>query len=154
MQPKNLRCNFFVVWRSRGRWICSNTHFLDCNDPYLQSCVVACRDSIELSKGSNPSCPASDFFQYFNPSNACLQAVDLIEFFLPKLFAFLKKVPLLWGTRTVETAFCSKPLDLARSEPEFEPYRLHAVLCDSAHQHEPKKYSCECQNPVSRPKAF
>jgi hypothetical protein len=21
---------------------------------------------------SNPSCPASDFFQYFNPSNACL----------------------------------------------------------------------------------
>ena len=38
--------------------------------------------------------PASDFFQYFNPSNACLQVVDLIDFFLPKLSAFLKKVPL------------------------------------------------------------
>ena len=37
---------------------------------------------------------ASDFFQYFNPSNACLQVIDLIEFFLPKPPAFLKKVPL------------------------------------------------------------
>jgi len=24
---------------------------------------------------------ASDFFQYFNPTNACLQVVDLIDFF-------------------------------------------------------------------------
>jgi len=39
-------------------------------------------------------CPASDFFQYFNPSNACLQVIDLIEFFLPKLFPTLKKVTL------------------------------------------------------------
>jgi hypothetical protein len=38
--------------------------------------------------------PASDFFQYFNPSNACLQVVDLIDFFLPKLSPFLKKVTL------------------------------------------------------------
>ena len=30
MQPKNLCCNFFVVWRSRGRWFCSNTKFLKC----------------------------------------------------------------------------------------------------------------------------
>ena len=37
---------------------------------------------------------ASDFFQYFNPSNACLQVIDLIEFFLPKLSPILKKVPL------------------------------------------------------------
>jgi hypothetical protein len=73
-------------------------------------------------------CPASDFFQYFNPSNACLQVVDLIEFFLLKLSPILKKVTLLKGDRTVETAFCSKPLDLARSKPEFEPYRLHAVF--------------------------
>ena len=77
-------------------------------------------------------CPASDFFQYFNPSNACLQAVDLIEFFLLKLSPILKKVTLLKGDRTVETAFCSKPLDLARSKPEFEPYRLLAVLSDVA----------------------
>lgn len=42
----------------------------------------------------NTDSPASDFFQYFNPSNACLQVVDLIDFFLPKLSAFLKKVPL------------------------------------------------------------
>ena len=33
------------------------------------------------TEGSNPSLSASDFFQYFNSSNACLQAVDLIEFF-------------------------------------------------------------------------
>jgi len=39
-------------------------------------------------------CPASDFFQYFNPSNACLQAVDLIEFFLPMISLILKKVTL------------------------------------------------------------
>jgi hypothetical protein len=44
-------------------------------------------------KGLNLSQPASDFFQYFNPSNACLQVVDLIDFFLLKLPAFLKKVP-------------------------------------------------------------
>ena len=61
--------------------------------------------------GSNPTLSASDFFQYFNPSNACLQAVDLIEFFLPKLPPILKKVTLCWGDGTVETAFCSKPLD-------------------------------------------
>ena len=30
------------------------------------------------------SVSASAFLQYFNSSNACLQAVDLIEFFLPK----------------------------------------------------------------------
>jgi hypothetical protein len=75
---------------------------------------------------------ASDFFQYFNPSNACLQAVDLIEFFLSKLSLILKKVTLCWGARTVETAICSKPLDLARSKPKFEPYRLHAVLVGPA----------------------
>jgi len=75
---------------------------------------------------------ASDFFQYFNPSNACLQAVDLIEFFLSKLSLILKKVTLCWGARTVETAICSKPLYLARSKPKFEPYRLHAVLVGPA----------------------
>jgi hypothetical protein len=57
-----------------------------------------------------------------------LQVVDLIEFFLLKLSPILKKVTLLKGDRTVETVFCSKPLDLARSKPEFEPYRLHAVF--------------------------
>jgi hypothetical protein len=60
---------------------------------------------------SNPIFSASDFFQYFNPSNACLQVIDLIGFFLPKLSPILKKVTLCWGDRTVETAFCSKPLD-------------------------------------------
>jgi hypothetical protein len=35
--------------------------------------------------------PASDFFQYFNSSNACLQVIDLIGFFLPKLSLILKK---------------------------------------------------------------
>jgi len=44
--------------------------------------------------GSNPTLSASDFFQYFNPSNACLQAVDLIDFFLPKLYPFLNKATL------------------------------------------------------------
>jgi hypothetical protein len=34
---------------------------------------------------------ASDFFQYFNPSNACLQVINLIEFFLSKLSPILKK---------------------------------------------------------------
>jgi hypothetical protein len=38
-------------------------------------------------EGSNPSFSANDFFQYFNPSNAYLQAVDLIEFFSSKAFA-------------------------------------------------------------------
>ena len=37
---------------------------------------------------------ASDFFQYFNPSNTCLQVLDLIEFFLLKLPPILKKVTL------------------------------------------------------------
>jgi len=97
-------------------------------------------------------CPASDFFQYFNPSNACLQAVDLIEFFLLKLSPILKKVTLLKGDRTVETAFCSKPLDLARSKPEFVPYRLHAVLCDAAHQHEPKNTLANARIPSFVPR--
>ena len=86
------------------------------------------------TEGSNPSFSASDFFQYFNPSNACLQAVDLIEFFLLKLSPILKKVTLSKGGRTVETAFCSKPLDLASSKPEFLPYQFLAVFIDSAHQ--------------------
>jgi hypothetical protein len=43
---------------------------------------------------SNPWQPASDFFQYFNPSNACLQVIDLIDFFLSKLSPLLKKVTL------------------------------------------------------------
>jgi hypothetical protein len=64
--------------------------------------------------------------------NACLQVVDLIDFFLPKLSPILKKVTLLNGDRTVDTAFYSKPLDLASSKPEFEPHRLHAVLSDVA----------------------
>jgi hypothetical protein len=34
--------------------------------------------------------PASALFQYFNPSNACLQVIDLIGFFLPKLSLILK----------------------------------------------------------------
>ena len=46
------------------------------------------------ASGSNDTLSASDFFQYFNPSNTCLQVIDLIDFFLPKLSAFLKKVPL------------------------------------------------------------
>jgi len=37
---------------------------------------------------------ASDFFQYFNPSRACLKVIDLIEFFLLKLSPILKKVTL------------------------------------------------------------
>ena len=60
--------------------------------------------------------------------------IDLIGFFLPKLSPILKKVTLCWGDRTVETAFCSKPLDLASSEPEFEPYQFLAVFIDPAHQ--------------------
>ena len=44
--------------------------------------------------GSNPTLSASDFFQYFNPSNACLQVIDLIDLFLPKLPPILKKVTL------------------------------------------------------------
>jgi hypothetical protein len=43
---------------------------------------------------SNPTFSASDFFQYFNPSNTCLQVLDLIEFFLLKLPPILKKVTL------------------------------------------------------------
>jgi hypothetical protein len=37
---------------------------------------------------------ASDFFQYFNPSSACLQVIDLIEFFLSRLSPILKNVTL------------------------------------------------------------
>jgi hypothetical protein len=33
------------------------------------------------ASGSNDTLSASDFFQYFNPSNACLQVLDLIDFF-------------------------------------------------------------------------
>ena len=47
-----------------------------------------------LDMAETDTASSSDFFQYFNPSNACLQVVDLIDFFLPKLSAFLKKVPL------------------------------------------------------------
>jgi len=43
---------------------------------------------------SNPVPPASDFFQFFNPSNACLQVIDLIGLFPPKHPLILKKVPL------------------------------------------------------------
>jgi hypothetical protein len=43
---------------------------------------------------SNLTASASNFFQYFNPSNACLQVVDLIDFFLSKLSPILKKVTL------------------------------------------------------------
>ena len=51
-------------------------------------------DEPKGSVSSNLTSSASDFFQYFNPSNTCLQVIDLIDFFLPKLSAFLKKVPL------------------------------------------------------------
>ena len=41
-------------------------------------------------------CPASDFFQYFNPSNACLQVIELIEFF-PKAFPDFEETHPLMG---------------------------------------------------------
>ena len=44
-----------------------------------------------FTRDSTDTLSASDFFQYFNPSNGCLQVLDLIEFFLPKLSPMLKK---------------------------------------------------------------
>ena len=59
--------------------------------------MLPCRDSGEMAEwlkaavlktvvgkltgGSNPSLSASIFFQYFNSSNPCLQAIDSIDFF-------------------------------------------------------------------------
>jgi hypothetical protein len=36
-----------------------------------------------------------------------------------------------WSTRTVDTAICSKPLELASSKPKFEPYQLHGGSSNS-----------------------
>jgi len=44
--------------------------------------------------GGNFILTSQDFFQYFNPSNACLQVIDMIDLFLPKLPPILKKVTL------------------------------------------------------------
>jgi hypothetical protein len=42
MQPKNLCCSFFVVWRSRGRWFCSNTKFLNYKKVFRVCHFLAC----------------------------------------------------------------------------------------------------------------
>jgi hypothetical protein len=72
-----------------------------------------------------------------------LQVVELIEFFLSKLSPILKKVTLLRDDRTVETVFCTKPLNSASSKPGFERCRLHRVFCDAGLQYELTKSALE-----------
>ena len=64
-------------------------------------------------------CPASDFFQYFNPSSVCLQTVDRMESFLPKLLLGLEAIHPLMG--------CSNCSDGVLLKPKFEAYRWQAV---------------------------